>query len=352
MGNIISKELIIVGGGPAGLKAGAEAKKQKIDYVILEKGKVADAWLNVRPDMYFLSPCHPQRDWTSLSDDFPIWKMDVRRPYCTAAEFVNYLDAYCDHFKLAVKTDTRVVDINLSDGQFSVLGNDHTEYRAPVLLIATGIFGNPFIPGVAGAKDNPYVMHSHYYRSRDDYKQQKVLIVGAGNSAAELAIDLCGHSMVYLVSRKDLQYFSDTRKLYHIRGISESFLKELISMELVRYRAFQEIKRIEENRVIFQDWSLDVHKIIFATGYHAHIDILRNFKLRVNKNNYPEVTDSGESIQYPNLFFAGPLSYQNTTSIVLHGFINQIPGTLARISEKLKTEGIGSAKLDNNRQSK
>ncbi len=351
MSNIISRELIIVGGGPAGLKAGEEAKKQDIDYIILEKGQVGEAWRNVRPNMPFLSPCHPQRDWTSLSDDFPIWKMDVQRPYCSAAEFVNYLDAYSNYFKLNIETHTSVVDINFSDQQFSVLSDDRTEYRAPVLLIATGIFGNPFIPGVAGAKNNPYVMHSHFYQSPDDFKQQKVLIVGAGNSAAEIAIELCGHSMVYLVSRKDLQYFSDTRKLYHIRGISESFLKELISMELVRYRAFQEIKRIEENRVTFQDWSLEVNKIIFATGYHAHIDILKNFKLRVNKNNYPEVTDSGESIQYPNLFFAGPLSYQNTTSIVLHGFINQIPGTLARIAEKLKTEGIGSAKLDNNSQS-
>jgi putative flavoprotein involved in K+ transport len=205
--------------------------------------------------------------------------------------------------------------------------------------VASGIFGNPFIPTVNGAKDNPNVMHSHFYQSAKDFTGQSVMVVGAGNSAAEIAIDLTSTAMVYLVSRKDLQYFADTQKLYHIRGISESYLKELIKMEIIRYRAYQDIQKIEDNKIYFKDWKLDVNKIIFATGYHAHIGILKNFKLRVNKSNYPEVSMSGESIQYPNLFFAGPLSYQNTSSIVLHGFVRQIPETFNRIAEKLKFEG-------------
>ena len=339
MPETISKEVIIIGGGPAGLKCAEEAQNHDIDYLALEQGEVGQAWKTLRPDMPLLSPCHPQRDWTSLSSKFPIWKLGVKRPYCTSIEFCDYLDKYYEHFKFNLKKQTTVTEVNNDGDEFIVYDQKKNQYKAPMLVVASGIFGNPFIPPVNGAKDNPFVMHSHYYQSANDFTGQSVMVVGAGNSAAEIAIDLTSTAMVYLISRKDLQYFADTQKLYHIRGISESYLKELIKMEIIRYRAYQDIQKIEDSRIYFKDWKLDVNKIIFATGYHGHIGILKNFKLRVNKSNYPEVSMSGESIQYPNLFFAGPLSYQNTSSIVLHGFVKQIPETFNRIAEKLKSEG-------------
>jgi putative flavoprotein involved in K+ transport len=339
MPETISKEVIIIGGGPAGLKCAEEAQNHDIDYLALEQGEVGQAWKTLRPDMPLLSPCHPQRDWTSLSSKFPIWKLGVKRPYCTSIEFCDYLDKYYEHFKFNLKKQTTVTEVSNDGDEYIVYDQKKNQYKAPMLVVASGIFGNPFIPPVNGAKDNPFVMHSHYYQSANDFTGQSVMVVGAGNSAAEIAIDLTSTAMVYLISRKDLQYFADTQKLYHIRGISESYLKELIKMEIIRYRAYQDIQKIEDSRIYFKDWKLDVNKIIFATGYHGHIGILKNFKLRVNKSNYPEVSMSGESIQYPNLFFAGPLSYQNTSSIVLHGFVKQIPETFNRIAEKLKSEG-------------
>ncbi|MEJ2053953.1 MAG: NAD(P)-binding domain-containing protein [Calditrichaceae bacterium] len=339
MSESISKELIIVGGGPAGLKCAEEALIRGIDYLVIEKGEVGQAWKEIRDDMPMLSPCHPQRDWTSISSAFPIWKLDVKRPYCSSGEFCYYLDEFNAQFNFALRKNTNINEINHNGDEFILHDSEGNEYKAPIVLIATGIFGNPYIPPVNGAENNPNVSHSHYYRSALDYQGQSVMVIGAGNSAAEIAIDLTSTAMVYLVSRKDLQYFSDTQKLYHIRGISESYLKELIKMEIIRYRAYQDIQNIDGNRIYFKDWKLDVNKIIFATGYHGHIDMLKNFKLRVNKNNYPEVGFSGESIQYPNLFFAGPLSFQNTSSIVLHGFVRHIPVTLDRIEEKLKFEG-------------
>jgi len=346
MAKTLSKELIIIGGGPAGLKSAEEAEKHNIDYLVIEAGKVGQAWKDVRPDMPLLSPCHPQRDWTSLSGKFPIWKTPVKRPYCTAIEFCDYLDEYTNHFQLKVQTDTSVQDVTYDGDIFITRCSDDITYKAPILLVATGIFGNPFIPNVPGVEGHANVMHSHNYRSAEDYKGQSVLIVGAGNSAAEIAIELTSSSMVHLVSRQDLQYFSDTQKLYHVRGISESYLKELIKMEIIRYRANQEIQNIDGNMVYFRDWKLNVGQIIFATGYQGHIGLLKNFKLGVNKNNYPEVSHSGESIQYPNLFFAGPLSFQNTSSIVLHGFVKHIPTTIERICEKLTSEGTHLHKFD------
>lgn len=73
----MEKELLIIGSGPAGLRAGEEAKKAGIEYLILERGEIAQSWRDIRQDMIMLSPCLPQRDWTSISEEFPIWKMEV-----------------------------------------------------------------------------------------------------------------------------------------------------------------------------------------------------------------------------------------------------------------------------------
>ena len=343
MSKSISKELIIIGAGPAGLKAAEKAHRLQIDYILLDKGQPGQAWREIRQDMKLLSPCHPQRDWTSLSSKFPIWKLPVERPYCTVNEFVQYLDEYTDYFRLNLHSECPVQKVRFKEGQYEVICEDETMFTAPVLIMATGIFGNPFIPDIPGIQNNPIILHSHYYRGPQAFKNQKVLIVGAGNSAAEIAIELSGQAMVYMVSREELQFFSDTKKLYHIRGISESYLKELINMEIIRFRPYQHLLKIENRDVHFQDWKLTVDKIIFATGYHGNMKLLKEFNLRLNRYEYPEVSYSGESIQYPNLFFAGPLSFQNFSSIFIHGFVKQVPKTIDRIKEKLSE----SAVLDN-----
>jgi putative flavoprotein involved in K+ transport len=336
MSAAITKELIIIGGGPAGLRSGAEASAAGIDYLILEAGQAGEAWRRVRPDMPLLSPSHPQRDWTSLSPSFPIWKLIPRRPYCQAHEFVMYLQAYSDHFALRLATNQPVQSVTRNENVYTVQTASGQTYEAPLLLIATGIFGNPFIPEIPGAADNSHVLHSHHYRSAQDFLKQRVLVVGAGNSAAEIAIELAGYSMVYLVSRDELQFFADTKKLYHIRGISESYLKELINMEIIRYQAYQQISHIEQGHVFFSNRDMNFDKIIFATGYHGNLGVLKNFKLRVNKKNFPEISFSGESTQYPGLFFCGPLAYQSSSSIVIHGFLRGLAETVKQIALKLR----------------
>jgi len=335
MSEVTSKELIIIGGGPAGLKAAEEAQKAGIDYVVLEKGAVGQAWREVRPHMQLLSPCHPQRDWTSISNSFPIWKMPVERPYCSAREFVMYLEAFAGQLKLNVKTQTAVEKIERKDGNYSVLCSGGERFTAPFVIVATGIFGSPYIPPIPGAAGNPLVTHSHRYQSAADFKGRRVLVVGAGNSAAEIAIDLAGKALVYLSSRRELRFFSQTKKLYHIRGISESYLKELIAMEFIRHFPFQEIQRIEGKKVFFKEWSLEVDHVIFATGYRPNLNSLQGLKLSIDKYHCPAVTQNGESQEYPDLFFAGPLSYHSQSSIVIHGFVKFLPRTIAEIKSRL-----------------
>ena len=183
------KELIIIGSGPAGLKAGQLAQQLGIDYLIIEKGDVAQAWQDIRPDMPMLSPCHPQRDWTSISNQFPIWKMPITRPFCFAYEFVQYLKAFCEKFALNICTKTQVDKLSYAGNHF-IIETEQDIFHSRFILVATGFFGNPYIPNIPGLRGNPIVMHSHYYKSPDVFRNKRVAIIGAGNSGAEIAIDM------------------------------------------------------------------------------------------------------------------------------------------------------------------
>jgi len=330
----MEKEFLIIGSGPAGLKAGKEAKKAGIDYLILEQGDVAQSWRDIRQDMLMLSPCLPQRDWTSISEEFPIWKMDINRPFCFAHEFLDYLVEFCDHHNLNINTNSPVKSIQKKDEIFEII-TDRVTYHSKFVMIATGFFGNPFMPDIPGLKESPIVTHSHQFKSNKPYRNKRVVIIGSGNSAAETAIILAGHAQVYLLSRKKLKFFSKTKNLCNIRGISESYLLEMIDMGIIRHISGAKIEKIEDNCVFLDNKTIEAQSIICATGYHADLGALGNTEFEVDKKTrFPFIKNTGESATIDNMFFAGPLAYIKISSLLIHGFIKMVPKTIREVSER------------------
>lgn len=332
---MVEKDVIIIGSGPAGLRAGLEAKNAGLDYLILEKGDVAQSWRDIKQDMVLLSPCLPQRDWTSISEQFPIWKMDVHRPFCFAHEFLDYLIRFFEHFNLQIKTNCDVQSISKKDNRFEVTTN-HSGFKAKYLIVASGIFSNPFIPDIPGLRNNPIVSHSHQFKSIDSFRNQRVVIIGSGNSAAEIAIALAGYAQVYLLTRHKLKFFSKTRNLCNIRGLSESLLLELIDMEIIRHISNSKIIKVDGNTIQLENKIFDVQSIICATGYNADLSALGITELGIDeRTKFPYINDHGESTSINNLFFAGPLAFTRISSLLIHGFIRMIPGTVHQLAQKL-----------------
>jgi putative flavoprotein involved in K+ transport len=205
----------------------------------------------------------------------------------------------------------------------------------------TGFFGNPFIPNIPGLRGNPIVTHSHQFKSVDPFRNKRVVIIGSGNSAAETAISLAGYSQVYLLSRSELQFFSQTKNLCHIRGISESYLKELIKMEIIRHISGDKIIKVEGDTLHFEKHSLAAQAIICATGYNADLNSLNEINIEIDKKTkFPHIIPSGESKSIENLYFAGPLAYRHISSLLIHGFIKLIPDTIDDISKRLLKESV------------
>jgi thioredoxin reductase len=281
-----------------------------------------------------LSPCLPHRDWTSISEEFPIWKMEINRPFCYAHEFTQYLINFAEHYQLNIDTQIEVLSIEKENDTFTVVTNQGT-YSSKIVLVASGFFGNPYIPNIPGLRESPAVMHSHEFKSYKPFQNSRVIIIGSGNSAAETAILLAGHAQVYLLSRHSLKFFSKTKNLCNIRGISESYLLELINMEIIRHISNAKIKKVDGNLVHLDNRIIETQHIICATGYHADLSALGKSQVKVDRSTrFPHIKITGESESIDNLFFAGPLAYTKISSLLIHGFIKMVPKTMEEISKR------------------
>ena len=82
-------DVVIIGGGPAGILLAHHFREHGIRHKVLERGKVAQSWRDMRPGMVLLSPGVPGTDWTSLTLERPIWSFPgVRRPFPTREDFL------------------------------------------------------------------------------------------------------------------------------------------------------------------------------------------------------------------------------------------------------------------------
>jgi putative flavoprotein involved in K+ transport len=175
-------DVVIVGAGPAGLAAAATLRARGIDATILERGRrVGEPW-RARYDRLHL---HTIR-WLSNLPGYRIPR-DFGR-WVARDQFVRYLEQYTAHHGLQPRFGTEAIRIDRSDGHWSVQTSAGA-IPARVIVVASGYTRVPLLPRWHGAFDGPLV-HSAEYRNPQPYRGQEVLVVGAGNSGTEIAVDL------------------------------------------------------------------------------------------------------------------------------------------------------------------
>jgi putative flavoprotein involved in K+ transport len=178
-------DVIIIGGGQAGLSLSRCLCLAGIEHVILEKGKVGQRWR--------------EGSWRSLRLLTPNWlnglahqPYDGRSPddFMTALDFVETLDAYASSLGLPIKTDCSVERVANRSGAFIVETSQGT-WAARSLVIATGHCQSPYIPELAQwLPDAVYSIHASQYRSPDQLPSGPVLVVGASASGVQIADEL------------------------------------------------------------------------------------------------------------------------------------------------------------------
>jgi putative flavoprotein involved in K+ transport len=177
-------DIAIVGAGSAGLATAALLQEHGVRPLVLEAGPEPGAAWRERYDRLRL---HTPR----LLSGLPGLRIPRRfGRWVTRDDLIEYLRAYADTHGIDVQTGTRVTRID-RDGSSWRLETENRPLRAATVIVATGYNGAPFVPdwpGVSGFTGE--LVHSSRYRNPEPYRDRDVLVVGAGNSGAEIAHDV------------------------------------------------------------------------------------------------------------------------------------------------------------------
>jgi putative flavoprotein involved in K+ transport len=305
------RDVVVVGGGQAGLAIGYFLAQQGRDFVILEaSGEPAAAWRGRWDSLRLFTPVR----YSSLPGmPFP-GELDS---YPGRDEVAAYLTEYARRFALPVQLRSRVRSIRRSDGRYVVELEDRT-YSAAQVVIATGPFQVPFVPAFAARLGDEVVqLHSTAYRAPAAVPSGRVLVVGGGNTGFQIAKELSALREVHLAigSRQKplpqrtglIRKSRDTRIGGRLEGrelligSSPRELRDRYGVKL-RGRAVDASGRM----VRFSDGSsLDVAGVIWATGFRHDFSFV----------DVPVFDETGRAVHRrgvtssPGLYFLGLIGW-------------------------------------------
>ena len=185
--------VVVVGAGAAGLSAAAALKKKGIDVVVLEQDpQIGGTWAR-RYDRLHL---HTVRGFSGLAH----YRIPRRYPsYLSRDQFVAYLRDYAEHFTLQVVTGCEVRRIDNEGSHWTTSAAGGAAWRSRAVVIATGQYRVPVTPAWPGVDlFRGEVSHSASYRRPSLYAGKRVLVVGAGNSGAEIATDIAENGAAFV----------------------------------------------------------------------------------------------------------------------------------------------------------
>jgi putative flavoprotein involved in K+ transport len=188
-------DTVIVGAGPAGLAMGSYLAAQGCDFVMVDgQERIGEAWRRRWDSLRLFTPAAydglPGIPFPAPPDAYP-----------TKDTMADSLEAYAVRFALPLRLGT-VVDRLSRQGDGYALSTAGRRLAANRVVVATGAFHRPWVPAFASALDPGIVqLHSVQYRTPDQLQDGPGLIVGAGNSGAEIAMDLATHHPTWLSGR-------------------------------------------------------------------------------------------------------------------------------------------------------
>ncbi|MEV7169315.1 ArsO family NAD(P)H-dependent flavin-containing monooxygenase [Streptomyces sp. NPDC093224] len=178
-------DVVVIGGGQAGLAAGYHLRRLGIEHIILDAQTApGGAWQHTWDSLRLFSPAQ----YSSLPGR--LMPSQPGELYPDAAHVVEYLADYEKRYALPVQRGTRVESVH-RDGSGLRVETDFGAWTARAVISATGTWTRPFLPAVPGRREyQGRQLHTVQYRSPSEFAGQRVIVVGGGNSGAQIAADL------------------------------------------------------------------------------------------------------------------------------------------------------------------
>ncbi|HET8845939.1 MAG TPA: NAD(P)-binding domain-containing protein [Ktedonobacteraceae bacterium] len=327
-------DTIIVGAGQAGLAMGYYLSRQDRDFILLDAHvQIGVSWRKRWDSLRLFTPA-----WISSLPQMPHAGPD--EAFLSKDEIADYLERYAAHFHLPVRVNSHVDRLTRENGHYLLMAGDQ-QLLARNVVVATGSYQQPQVPAFASELDPDICqIHSSEYHNPNQLQDGGVLIVGAGSSGAEIALELASARHVYLAGRdpghrpknipRPLRHLYwwlmhkainvDNRVGARLREQAERGGAPLIG---IAKQAFAQVgvertprvTGVQNGRPLLQDGRiLDVANVIWCTGF---VPDYRWISLPIfDSKGYP-LHYRGVVDHEPGLYFLGlPFQYTLTSSFV------------------------------------
>ena len=335
-------QTVVIGGGQAGLAAGYHLKRRGLPFVILDAGaRVGDSWRKRWDSLRLFTPAR----YDSL-DGLPFPGSPHAFP--TKDQMGDYLEAYAARFELPVRTGVKVDGLSRQRNRYLVTAGDRA-FEAEHVIVAMARYQQPKVPAFARELDRDIVqIHSRDYRNPRQFRDGGVLVVGAGNSGAEIALEAARSHRTWISGRNTghlpfrigglaarlflqqlLFRFVFHRVLTVRTPMGRKARPKIVSQggPLIRIRpsdliaaGIQSVPRIggvSQGRPLLEDGRmLEVANVVWCTGFHAgfawiHLPVF-------DRDEMPR-HEAGVVVGEPGLYFLGLPFIYAFSSMMIHG---------------------------------
>ncbi|MEU8435911.1 ArsO family NAD(P)H-dependent flavin-containing monooxygenase [Streptomyces sp. NPDC029216] len=328
--------VVVIGGGQAGLAAGYHLRRLGIEHVILDaQAAPGGAWQHTWDSLRLFSPAA----YSSLPGR--LMPAQEGQVYPEAEHVVAYLADYEKRYELPVQHGVWVAAVH-RDGAFLRVETDCGDWRARAVISATGTWTRPFLPAVPGRREfTGRQLHTVQYRSPAEFAGQRVIVVGGGNSGAQIAADLAGTTELTWVTQRPPRYLADDidgRALFdhataRRRALDEgrtdtggvASLGDVVAVPPVRaardaglLTAKPMFTRLTETGVEWADGiRAQADAVIWCTGFRPALAHFAGLRLRGTRGRI--ATDGTRAVDDPRLHLLGYGDWTGPASATLIG---------------------------------
>ncbi|NJP51617.1 NAD(P)/FAD-dependent oxidoreductase [Streptomyces sp. SBST2-5] len=341
------RDVVVIGGGQSGLATAHALLRRRLRPVVLEaSGRAAGSWPRYYDSLTLFSPAR----YSSLPG-MPFPGADRDR-YPRRDEVVAYLTAYAERLDADIRTGCRVGAVHRTGDTFTLELQGGERLSARAVVAASGAFGRPHRPALPGLEEfEGEVLHAADYRRPAPFTGRRVVVVGAGNSAVQIAAELAGTARVTLATRAPVRFAPQRilgRDLHFWlarTGLDSAPLGRFLSrpptqpvLDDGRYRAALAAGR-PDRRPLFTEadgselrWPdgrrEKVDAIVLATGYRPDLPYLADLDGALDAEGNPRHRE-GIAVGVPGLAFTGLEWQRSLSSNSLRG-VGRDAGRVAR----------------------
>lgn len=286
-------DVLIIGGGPIGLASGIAAKKAGLSYIIIEKGALVNSLFNYPLFMTFFSTSERLE-----IGGVPFMSLTAKPGRQEAIEYYRRVKQYYD---LQIKLFEEVRSVEQREPHVFTVTTSKDIYEADNVVVSTGFYDVPVLMNIPG-EDLPNV--KHYYKEPHFYAYQKVIVVGANNSAVDAALETWrrGAEVTLIIRGGEIGSVKYWIKPDIENRIKEGSIKAYFHSSLVAVREGEaDIETPEGPITVENDW------VLAMTGYKPNFKMLRSFGIDLadNDKQCPAYNPQTMETNVPGIYLAG-----------------------------------------------